>query len=164
MPRKRRTSKQKPATKEWTYTVDEFLDHFRALPIVRKYEHISRPLGSAEQVEVRDDQCFEINALRIMDYFSQIYPQEEEAREKSVLFILMLSHLAKHRESYDSERFAVFTDTDEASMISVSLLRAIHHHFTSRPWRQLPPEEEIVAAIKDTARNLSKADQPGELR
>jgi hypothetical protein len=157
MAKKKKPSKRRKPAKKSSYSLEEFLDHFRALLIVRNYEHISVGFENGpDQVEVGNDRCFELSALRVMDYFHQIYPDTEEAREKSILFILMLSHLAQHRESYDSEKFAVYADTDQPSMISVALLRSVHHHFTSRPYRELPPDEALVDSIKEMARGLFK--------
>jgi hypothetical protein len=155
MSAKNKSSKEK----EKPYTVEEFFDHVRALPIVRKYEHISRPFGNAQHVEVGDDQSFEIHALRVMDYFSQVYANADETREKSVLFVVMMTHIAKYKDAYDSEKFAVFSDDmNEASMLSVHLLRAVHHHFTSAPLGKLPKEDALVEAIKITARKIAEED------
>jgi hypothetical protein len=110
--------KKQGKAKKLNYPVKEFLQHFGALPAVRKYGHISRRFdGSADanQVEIGDSSSFEANALRVMDYFSQVYSDSDEAREKGILFLVILSHLAKYKEAYDSERFAVFTDSDQAS-------------------------------------------------
>lgn len=137
------------------YTFDEFVQHFRALSVVRKYEHIGHPFGSPHQVEIGDDSSFEANAFRVMDYFHQIYPDTEEAREKSVLFLVMVTHLAKFHDSYDSEKFSVSDDTEQVALVSSPLLRAVHHHFTRCRLSELPREEEqLVESIKDEARRL----------
>jgi len=156
--KKKKVKKSSASGKE--YTVDECLSHFRSLPIVRKYQHISRGFaGGPEHVEIGDDQSFEAHSLRVMDYFAQVYPDKDEARDKSLIFILILTHLAKHREAYDSEHFAVFADGDQASMISVPLLRAAHYHFTRCHFSDLPSDEAMVESITAMARELSKDEK-----
>jgi hypothetical protein len=152
--------KRKAKTSKKEYTLNEFLGHFRALPTVRRYQHISRSFpGGLEQVEIGDDRSFEMTALRVMDYFHQVYSDGEEAMDKAGVFMLIVAHLANHRASYDSERFAVFTDTDQASMISVPLLRAVHHHFTRCHICDLPPEASLIESIKEMARKLSNDEK-----
>jgi hypothetical protein len=148
--KKNKTKKDRP------YTIDEFLDHFQAMTVVRRYQHISRRLeGGPEQIEIGDDDSCGAQALRVMDYFGQIYSDKDEASAKSVVFILALSHLAKYQTLYDSERFAVFSK-DQASMISLPLLKSIHYHFTRCHYRDLPNEDDLVEAVKTTAREYMK--------
>jgi hypothetical protein len=147
------------------YPVEEFLQHMRALPTVRQYEHISKGFScSGEQVEIGNDNSdVGLNALRILDYFHQVYADKEEAQEKGCLFFVMLMHLVKHQDEYDSESFAVFTATDQPSMISVPLLKALHYHYTSWYINAVPPEKDLVKAIKQTARQIIADEDKPEL-
>jgi hypothetical protein len=137
-----------------TYSLNEFVDHFNALGIVRSYEHIGRRFGDGpEQVEIGNENSFENNALRVMDYFHQIYPDRTEARNKSVIFLLALSHIEKYRDSYDNEHFAVFSEQGP-SMISLPLVKALHYHFTKTHYTELGDEDILVEAIKSSAREF----------
>lgn len=154
---------KKKKSKTAVYTVDEFLDHMRALNIVREYQHVTRRLdGGAEEIEIGNDRSFEANFLRVRDYFSQIYADQEEGRNKSVVFMLILTHIAKYRDSYDSENFAVFSDKDDQpSMVSLALFRAAHFHFTKSHYRDIPSEDLLVDMIKNTAREYEKEENRG---
>lgn len=153
--------KKKKAMKVPPYTIEEFLDHFQAMAVVRKYQHISRRFaGGPEQIEIGDDDSCEMHALRVMDYFHQVYPDKEEAMSKCVPFTLALTHLSKYKAEYDSESFAVFSEA-QTSMVSLPLLKALHFHFTRCHYHELPSDEDVmVEAVKATAREYAKEESP----
>jgi hypothetical protein len=136
---------QKYSAKELEYTFDEFAQHFEAQLIVRDYQFVTREDG---EVEIGDDRSFEMNVIRTWDYFKQIYPNDI-AMEKGSLFMVMLSHIGKNMDRYDTGTLAV--RGSELSMVSERFLRAVHYYFTTRPLSDIKDDESAVKAIVELA-------------
>jgi len=134
-----------------TYTFEEFKRHFADYGMVRKYEHVAR---AGEQVEVGDSQDFEITVLRVMDYMTQIYSDEEEAHHKASMFILIQMYLAEHAQDFDQGALAVVGS--EQGLVSHHLLRAVHHLYTSRPLSKIgrgPSPKEVIRLAQKYAQD-----------
>jgi hypothetical protein len=129
--------------KKYPYTYEEFERHFADYSVVRQYRHVAR---QGEQVEVGDSKSFEVTVLRVMDYMRQIYPNEEEAQQKTNMFILIQMYLAEHAQEFDQGDLAVLGS--EEGLASRHLLRAVHHLYTSRPlskFKRGPSPKEVIA-------------------
>jgi hypothetical protein len=133
----------------YTYTFGEFERHFADYSTVRKYEHVAR---GDEQVAVGGSQDFEISVLRVMDYMKQIYTDEEEAMYKMQMFILMQMYLAEHSQEFNQGALAVVGSGE--GLVSRSLLRAVHHFYTSRPLAKKgrgPSPQDVTALAQKYA-------------
>lgn len=140
---------------EQRYPYDEFLDHFRAMQHVLKYETVHTDysdLGRA--VEVGDDHSLEMNMGRILDYFAQLQYPEEKRMYQGPRLAMILTYLVEHFPYFDQERLVVIGADDSPSLVKGPLLQALHEHF-AKPGL---PNETTPEAMVARARELEKQD------
>ena len=126
----------------FSYSFDEFLRHHKDWGTVRHYEHIT--IGGVTG-ELSDKRDYVSSVLQIRDYIEQLYGATEEAAEKAKLFALIQMFIAAHATDFDCGTLAVVGE--EQGLISIYLLRAVHHIFTSQPLSALgraPTAEQVI--------------------
>lgn len=128
------------------YTFEEFADHFAAQTIVRDYEYVTRDGRQVKIDDLVEANSYESTVLKGWDYFHQIYPPDE-AMEKGSLFMLMCSHLAQNMDFYNTGDIAVQGSSESGSLVSESLLRAVHFYFTTRPLSDIPKSDAVPREI-----------------
>ena len=115
------------------YPYEEFADHLKAMKTVREWEYTSRfgHLGRA--------QTSMANSARIVEYFSDSYPDQKEAVRKAEIFLSIYDYIARHATLFCRKDLV---EELESSAFSVdpALLRAVHYIFTvaDRPASILP--------------------------
>ncbi len=103
---------------------------------------------------------FDQRSLQVARYFAIEYPDSDEYLTKGVIFQMILFHISKYRETYDSEKFAVYSD-QTFSMISNGLLKACLFYFQN--WINLPAsEDEMPKLIKEKARQYMKEEDANQ--
>lgn len=131
----------------YAYPFEEFQRHFADYKVVRDYEHVSK---GNEHVEIGPERNEVTTMLRVLDYMLQFYP-EDEAKDKTAMFVLINGYIAEHAEDFNVGTMAVLGSEETGGLISQPLLRAIHHKFTSQPLSKLgkgPSPQEVIALAK----------------
>ena len=113
-------------------------------------QYVTREDHEVQLDDILPPDSYEATVLRTWDYFKQIYP-EDIAVEKGSLFMLMCSHISRKMDRYNRGNLAVDGSKETGALLSDSLMRAVHHYFTTRPIESLPDEDMIVDAIIDLA-------------
>ncbi|MEY2429658.1 MAG: hypothetical protein QOJ40_2543, partial [Verrucomicrobiota bacterium] len=72
------------------YSYEEFADHLRAMKTVREWEYTSR-FGHLGRV-----QTSMANSARIVEYFTDSYPDQKEAVRKAEIFLSINDYIARH--------------------------------------------------------------------
>src|SRR5258706_5593241 len=122
------------------YPYEEFADHLKAMKTVREWEYTSRfgHLGKA--------QTSMANSARIVEYFSDSYPDQKEAVRKAGIFLSIYHYIARHATLFSRKDLM---EELESSAFSVdpALLRTVHHIFTvaDRP-ASIAPRKVITLA------------------
>src|SRR5215471_19900764 len=99
------------------------MDHVKAMRTVREWEYTMRfgHLGSA--------QTSRANSARVLEYFSDSYPDAKEAVRKAELFLSIYDYVARNGAFFARKGFL---EESETGLFSVdgALLRAVHSAFT----------------------------------
>ncbi len=96
----------------------------------------------------------------LREYFEEFYERDHAVRNVG-RFMMILSHLAKHTDYYDSELFGVSSQGGVFYM-SPGLLRAAHWYFTALPSTAWGSDEVAVVRIKDWARRWTAENSAGD--
>ncbi len=129
-----------PASRQ-SYSYEEFADHIRAMKTVRAWEYTSR-FG-----HLGPEQSNRASSARVLEYFADSYPDQQEAIQKAELFLSINDYLGRHASLFSG------TDLLELSeggvlLVDPSLLRAIHHLFTSTLQPEAIAPRKVVALAK----------------
>jgi hypothetical protein len=106
----------------FTYPYEEFADHIKAMRLVRQWEYTSR-FG-----HLGEDQTSRANNARVLDYFSDCYPDQTEAIHKAELFLSIYDYIGRHARLF-SRKDLLDQDGPNFS-VDPALLRSVHHIFT----------------------------------
>jgi hypothetical protein len=111
-------------TTRFPYAYEELADHLRAMKTVRQWEHTSRfgHLGNVQSTQA--------NVARVVEYFSDTYPDSAEALHKAKLFLTICDYIGRN-ESMFVRKAMMEKDEDGTFSVEPCLLRAAHHHFAS---------------------------------
>jgi hypothetical protein len=111
-------------TTRFPYPYEEFADHVGAMKMVRQWEHTSRfgHLGKAQSTQA--------NIARVVEYFSDTYPNSAEALQKAELFLSICDYIARN-ETLFVRKSMLEKDEDGSFSVEPFLLRAVHYHFTA---------------------------------
>lgn len=106
------------------YPYEEFADHLKAMKTVRQWEYTSRfgHLGSA--------QTSLANSARIVEYFSDSYPNQKEAVHKAGIFLSIYDYIGRRAELF-SRKGLMEEAGDGLFSVEPALLRAVHLVFTT---------------------------------
>ena len=140
------------------YSFEDFLDHFRAMKHVLKYDRVHTDYNDLNYViEVGDDHSMEMNMGRVLDYFGQLGYSDGVKEYQAPRLLMILMYLAEHLLFFSQEGFAGMGFPGGPSEVSPSLLRALHEHF-AKPGL---PRETTPQAIVERARRI-EADEEGD--
>jgi len=110
------------------YPYEEFADHIKAMTMVQAWEETSRfgHLGAA--------QTSRANISRVIEYFSDSYPDPKEAVEKAEMFLSIYDYLGRHAVLF-ARKELIERSPGGVLLVEPALLRAVHYLFTvaSRP-------------------------------
>jgi hypothetical protein len=106
------------------YSYEEFIDHLKAMKTVRGWEETSR-FG-----HVGAEQSNRAHIARVLEYFSDCYPTQTEAIHKAEVFLMICDYFGRHSPTFATQELAETLDESRLS-VEPSLLRAVHHIFTS---------------------------------
>lgn len=126
----------------FSYSFDEFLRHHKDWGTVRHYDHVT--IGGVTRA-LREERDHISSVLQVRDYMEQLYGVTDEAAEKAKLFALIQMFIAERAADFDFGTLAVVGR--EQGLISVHVLRAVHHIFTSQPLSALghgPTTEQVI--------------------
>jgi hypothetical protein len=106
------------------YPYEEFADHMRAMKTVRTWEYTSR-FG-----HVGHGQHSRANVARVVEYFSDTYPEPNEAVHKAQVFLSIHDYVGRHAALFTRKRLL---EELGGGLLSVdpALLRAVHYVFTA---------------------------------
>lgn len=118
------------------YPYEEFSDHIKAMKTVQRWEHTSR-FGAVGHV-----QSSRANNARVLEYFSDCYPDQNEAVHKAELFLSIYDYIARNASLFGRKNLL----ERQGSTFSVegSLLRAVHHIFTACPEPVIVPTRRVI--------------------
>jgi len=146
-----------------TYTYDEFLDHFRAMVHVLKYDTARLDYSNYDKFfQIGDDKSFEVNVLRILDYFTQLDYSDEEKHYKGPRLMLVLDYIHEHLTYFDKQKFAVIGAKDGPSLIAEPLLHALYEYFCGDklPRKNITPAQIVVKAKEFKAKDEENEKTP----
>jgi len=139
------------------YPFEDFLDHFRAMKHVLKYERVHTDYGNLDDaVDVGDDHSVEMNMGRILDYFAQLGYAEDVKAYQAPRLAQILLYLVEHLEFFSQEGLAETGPPGGPSEVQLCLLRALHEHF-AKPGL---PHDTTPQAIAERARRIEGEDEP----
>ena len=120
------------------YSYEEFAEHMKAMPTVRKWEYTSRFgfLGSA--------QTSQANNARVLEYFSDCYPEAREAVYKAELFLTIYDYIARNATVF--ARKGLLDQLGKGMFAAEpALLRAVHYAFSvSGPENAIAPRKILA--------------------
>ena len=122
------------------YPYEEFAEHMKAMPTVRRWEYTSRFgfLGTA--------QTSEANSARVLEYFSDCYPTAKEAVHKAELFLTIYDYIARNAELF-TRKGLIDQSGDGTFLADPALLRAVHYAFIcSGPQSAVAPKKVLTLA------------------
>ena len=112
-----------PVTTRFRYPYEEFAEHMRAMKMVQAWEYTARfgHLGNAQTARA--------NCARVVEYFSDSYPNPKEAVFKADIFLSIYDYIGRNVAHLSRKDLM---ERLESGMLSVdqALLRAVHHVFT----------------------------------
>jgi hypothetical protein len=123
------------------YPYEEFADHLRAMKTVREWEYTSR-FGHLGRI-----QTSMANSARIVEYFSDSYPDQTEAVRKAEVFLSINDYIARHATIFSRKNLMEELEVNAFSA-DPALLRAVHYVFTAadRPASIFP--KKVVSLAK----------------
>jgi hypothetical protein len=106
-----------------SYSYEEFADHVKAMKTVREWEYTSRfgHLGKLQTSRAHN--------ARVVEYFSDSYPDAREAVGRAELFLSIYDYLGRHAVFFSRKDLM---ERLEGNLFAVepALLRAVHYLFT----------------------------------
>ncbi len=115
---------------------------------VREWEYTSR-FGHVGHL-----QTSQANGARVVEYFSDSYPDPKEALYKAERFLSIYDYIGRHA-SFFARKDLVEELTGSVLSVGPDLLRAVHHAFSLSPQAGNLPPKRILAL----ARAFSDIDQ-----
>lgn len=123
------------------YPYEEFADHIKAMPMVQRWEHTSR-FG-----HLGDAQTSRANIARVVEYFSDCYPNPKAAVWKADVFLSVYDYIGRHAALFAKkgmlEELAGATFSAEPA-----LLRAVHYVFTMPARPGIVPPKKVLALAR----------------
>jgi hypothetical protein len=108
---------------QFRYSYDEFMSHVRAMKTVRNWHDTQRfgHLGPSQDSHA--------NAARVVEYFSDSYPDQKEALAKAELFLCIYDYLARNAVFFGRKGLL---EQVELGLLEAdpALLRAVHFAFS----------------------------------
>jgi hypothetical protein len=106
-----------------SYPFEEFMDHVRAMRTVRDWEYTQRfgHLGTAQNSRA--------NGARVVEYFTDSYPNQKEAVRKAELFLSIYDYIGRNASFFGRKGLVEELKTSFFS-VDPALLRAVHFVFT----------------------------------
>ncbi len=124
------------------YSYEEFADHIKAMPMVRRWEYTSRfgHLGNA--------QTSRANNARVVEYFGDCYADPKEAVRKAEVFLSIYDYIGRHASLFSKKGMLEEFEGGEFSA-EPALLRAVHYVFTvaARPANVAPKKVLNLAKV-----------------
>jgi hypothetical protein len=108
---------------QFRYPFEEFMDHVKAMKTVQEWEDTVRfgHLGK--------DQNSRANSSRVLEYFSDSYPDQKEALCKAELFLSIYDFIG--RNAFFFSKKALLEQADKGLFsVEPALLRAVHFAFS----------------------------------
>jgi hypothetical protein len=131
------------------YPYEEFADHIKAMRMVSEWEYTSR-FGHVGQ-----EQTNRARSARVLEYFSDSYPDQEEAVRKAEVFLSVHDYIGRHVALF-SRKGLVDELEGGVFLVEPNLLRAVHHAFSvSSRAAELPPKRILALT-----RALQKIEDP----
>jgi hypothetical protein len=106
------------------YPYEEFADHLKAMPIVGQWEYTSR-FGHLGPIQTN-----RAKSARVLDYFSDSYPDWREAVHKAEIFLRVSDFVARHADLLSSKGL-LERKAGDVYWVEYCLLRALHHLFSA---------------------------------
>ena len=126
------------------------MDHVRAMRTVRDWEYTQRfgHLGTAQNSRA--------NGARVVEYFSDSYPDQKEALRKAGLFLSIYDYIARNAAFFSRKGLV---EELASSLLSVdpALLRAVHFVFTLSD----KPENIHLKRVWNLARAFKELEPAG---
>ena len=133
------------------YPFEEFHDHVKAMKSVRGWEHTTLfgELGTA--------QTSRTNSARVIEYFSDCYPDIKEIGHKSNCFLQIHDYVGANVKLFTKRRLLEMRDKNLA-LIDCALYRAVHFLFTSDsiPSICTTGRPELVADLAEAFKAIEK--------
>lgn len=123
------------------YPFEEFSDHIKAMKTVREWEYTSR-FGHLGRL-----QTSHANSARVVEYFSDSYPDSKEALFKAERFLSINDYIARHAALFVRKDFVEELAGNEFS-VGPALLRAVHYAFSTSPRAAGLPPKRILALAR----------------
>src|SRR4051812_39046216 len=131
---------QASPTPAFFYPYEEFSDHIKAMKTVQQWEHTSR-FGA-----VGDAQSSRANNARVLEYFSDCYPDQNEAVHKAEHFLSIYDYIARNASFFGRKNLL---ERERAPFaVEPSLLRAVHHIFISCPQPASVPIKSVISLAR----------------
>ena len=127
--------------RRFAYPFEEFADHVKAMRTVREWEYTSRfgHLGNA--------QTSLAHCSRVVEFFSDSYPDPKEAVYKADIFLLVYDYIGRHAALFARKGLLEQADGDFLS-VDPALLRAVHYVFSAIPQSSLVAPKQTLALAK----------------
>jgi hypothetical protein len=131
------------------YPYEEFSDHIKAMKMVQQWEHTSRfgPVGDAQSSRA--------NNARVLEYFSDCYPDQNEAVHKAELFLSIYDYIARNASLFSRKN--LLEREGVSFSVEASLLRAVHHIFIACP----EPASVAIKRVISLARAFERISPVG---
>ena len=125
----------------YRYAYDEFADHIKAMRTVREWEYTSR-FG-----HLGNEQSSRANSARVIEYFSDSYPDPKEAVHKADVFLSIYDFIGRNAALFAKKGLMEELDTNLLS-VDGALLRAVHHVYTVVDNPLLVHPKKVLALAK----------------
>lgn len=131
---------QNSPTPAFFYPYEEFSDHIKAMKTVQQWEFTSRfgPVGDAQSSRA--------NNARVLEYFSDCYPDQNEAVHKAELFLSIYDYIARKAPAFS--RKGLLENDSAGFCVEPCLLRAVHHLFTACAQPANVPLKKVIHLAK----------------
>jgi hypothetical protein len=123
------------------YSFEEFTDHIHAMKTVREWEYTSR-FGHLGRL-----QTSQANNARVLEYFSDSYPDRKEALYKAELFLSINDYIGRHAALF-ARKNLVEELAGNAFSVGPALLRAVHYAFSITPRTATIPARRVLALAR----------------
>jgi hypothetical protein len=136
--------------RQFRYTFCEFLDHLKAMHMVRQWEYTTRfgDVGTSQTKEAHD--------ARLLEYFADCYKDKSEAFYKARLYRSICDYIGRNAGLFSKHDFVARENSGSFS-VEPALLRAVHYAFSSgvgHPHME-PKQMAIAAAALKTSQKFN---------
>lgn len=125
------------------------MDHVRAMKTVQEWEHTQR-FG-----ELGREQTSRANSARVLEYFSDIYPDPKEALHKAELFLSIYDYVGRNADFF-SRKGLLESLGNGLFCVEPVLLRSLHFAFTM-PERALKLSPKSILNLARAFKELQPA-------